>query len=808
MLAGVTGFAPLSSSAQAAPVEVPVPVFTANAIAGTHWISNITPETLEFLESGVVRQTSASGQIHHDFWHYWGNGQYRFGDTEIATLSFDGQNLILSRTTGGPRRLFQRIPAPAAPTIAITKKTPRDFFTSPEYNTDMNKTTFLPHSLHGVLSAALLAFNSFAVPVATADSNDTLFGRRAGADTSPQATTSPTTPTSSSGTAVAPVSADSIVPKITGTKWENSKDGMYGKSVYTLNADGTWFEDYGGGRKHGRWKQISPVEIQMMDESMVNIYFPFRLSSDGQEFFRSNDRRTYRRTTPITSLPTAKHVLIGTAWSRTDENGVIHTTEFRPDDKVRHFDGKKEQIGTWKIAGERGAIVDEHSWKLSADGKFLLTHYRDGGVWETLYRGTSGTPPIATTNHVLRGTVWSKTESDGSISILEFRADGRLRSRNGAKEDLSAWRIVDERRVGHAGGYGRPKHTYVLSGDGKTLAVHYGHGPYWFSWYAGTSGKPSAVAVAPVSASIAAKITETKWERTEVGSIYTFSADGTWTEHWNGRVNRGKWWQIAPDVVQGAVGLASDWTFRLSADGQTLTRNDGGGWRRTVSVNSQTTTLRTEFNTLNKQCDAFFVEFMRPYNHEATNRLESLKSQIGTSDIDLLKRIQDTFDTMANNSSFEVRGLVEKKKLTTHERSFVSIKIARDRNIASAQKNASSRSKSAYNELLKRAVAAKEFELAKEIQAQMAVLAPTTSVVVGNWRECQGSGRRVVLSKDGTVWHEDGNISGSWKQVSSGVFTITKKEDRFWSGATWRISSDGKTLTKTDVHAAGKLVRE
>jgi hypothetical protein len=220
-------------------------------------------------------------------------------------------------------------------------------------------------------------------------------------------------------------------------------------------------------------------------------------------------------------------------------------------------------------------------------------------------------------------------------------------------------------------------------------------------------------------------------------------------------------------------------------------------------------TLRTEFDALNKKCADLFIEAMRPYDRQDTNNLELLQKRVGASDIDLLKKIQEALSAVASGASFEVDGLAEKKKPTIHERSLVTLKIARDQNIVAAQRNASLRSKSAYEALLKRAIAANEFELAKEIQAQMLAFTAASSPV-GTWLWAPGQGNRVVIKGDGTIWHEDGNRQGKWKQIATGEFTmsISKGNVNEWRGSTWRISADGKILKRTDSHSNWRLFRK
>jgi hypothetical protein len=259
--------------------------------------------------------------------------------------------------------------------------------------------------------------------------------------------------------------------------------------------------------------------------------------------------------------------------------------------------------------------------------------------------------------------------------------------------------------------------------------------------------------------------------------------------------------------------------FRLSSDKQTLIGLDaflGQTWRRTtplVVANPQAAaaaqTLRAEFEKLNKTCVALMAESMRSYNRQDTSNLEALKKRVGTSDIELLQKIQEALTSVANNESFEVNGVADEKKRTANERALVSIKNTRERNIASAQKSVSSRSKSAYDALVKRAIAANDLELAKEIQTQVLAFSLSPG---GNWRECFMGRARIVIEANGVVRHGEGT-NGKWRQTSPGVFTITREGSggHLWAGSVWKISADGKTLTRTDPNPVWRgwvLVRE
>jgi hypothetical protein len=215
-------------------------------------------------------------------------------------------------------------------------------------------------------------------------------------------------------------------------------------------------------------------------------------------------------------------------------------------------------------------------------------------------------------------------------------------------------------------------------------------------------------------------------------------------------------------------------------------------------VASSPQSLRADFEALNKKTDALFIEAMRSYNRQDKSSLEALKKRVGISDIGFLQKIQDALEAVANNESFEVKGLPEIKKRTANERSFATIGDTRARNVASVQKNIFSKSKSSYDALLKRATVANDLGLAKEIHGQMVMLMLRSSPVVGKWRENGESRNQIVFRTDGGVWHENQSYIGYWKETGGSV-TISDNGEVQWKtrylGTAWKISADGKTLT-------------
>jgi hypothetical protein len=331
------------------------------------------------------------------------------------------------------------------------------------------------------------------------------------------------------------------------------------------------------------------------------------------------------------------------------------------------------------------------------------------------------------------------------------------------------------------------------------------------------------------TAAAAHAISGTKWAYGNTSAILEFFSDGKMKSGTTGKETTSKWIAVNAGTVKTATGTS---TFSLSFDQKTLTQTNAGKayvWNRVADAaaaslaippnstqtlpsptsptkeNPPAQSLRAEFEALNKKNINLFVESMRSWNRQDMSSLEALKKRLGGKDIELLQKIQSALEAVANNETFDVDGLPKLKKRTANERAFVSIKDSRDRNLASVQKSVSSKSKSAYDALLKRATAANELELAKEIRA--GGLWP-----VGSWRECFGGKDRVVLEANGTARHKSG-IKGKWMQNSSGEFTITRGGGwgHMWAGSTWKVSMDGKTLQRTDPNPKykdWKLVRE
>jgi hypothetical protein len=86
-------------------------------------------------------------------------------------------------------------------------------------------------------------------------------------------------------------------------------------------------------------------------------------------------------------------------------------------------------------------------------------------------------------------------------------------------------------------------------------------------------------------ADISAAVTKHPWAMTTAGktSTFTFNADHTWTENWNGATKRGTWKQTAPDTIVLAGGGA--WTFKIENNNTQLRRNNGSQlWRSAAAA--------------------------------------------------------------------------------------------------------------------------------------------------------------------------------------------------------------------------------
>jgi hypothetical protein len=512
----------------------------------------------------------------------------------------------------------------------------------------------------------------------------------------------------------------------------------------------------------------------------------------------------------------------GTTWCYRASSGNVGTTEFRKNGELLHNDGHKLQFGRWEITVDPYMVNRSgEQWELSPDRKTLTQYFgRHLRVW---YPGTTPPPPTARLRSIVGdpNVYWRASHPNGDISEWTFFPDGRWQESWRKTTPSGTW-IPWYGDVLKYGGHNLD--LFYLSEDGNSL-LRSSHGKasgtYQKRYRAGYAPSPAAASTTTVSAAHA--ISGTKWVYGNTSITLEFFPDGKIKSVVAGKEVTGQWIKVNTGTVKNTT---SSSTYSLSYDQKNLTQMKDGNayvWRRvagaatvaappnstqTVSSSIHPATanppaaaavsaqsLRAEFETLNRKTDALFVETMRSYNRQDASSLEALKKRLGTNEIELLQKIQNALEAVVNNESFDVNGLPEIKKRTVNERALVSIKNARDRNLASAQKSVSLKSKTAYDSILKRATATSDLELAKEIKARMVSVSLSP---VGTWRKSWGV-LRIVIKRNGT-WHHVGKDDyQKWEKFSPDVF-------EFAGGEKWKISPDGKTATL--VGSNRKLIRE
>jgi hypothetical protein len=498
----------------------------------------------------------------------------------------------------------------------------------------------------------------------------------------------------------------------------------------------------------------------------------------------------------------------GTTWCYRAVNGNIGITEFRKNGEMFCSDGLGVKVTLrWELTADPNTVNGcGNRWKLPPDRKTLTQHYAPSRLLRIWYPGTTPPPPTARLRSVIGepNVYWRFSYNDVGVSEFTFFPDGTWRELlNGQPCRSGVWTPW----YGDVIKYDEnPDDLFYLSEDGNSLVRFYrgDEGVYQKCYREGY------VAVHAISG--------TKWTFGNNAAVLEFLPDGKIKSVVAGKEKAGKWIAVNVGTVKNATGSS---TYSLSFDQTTLTQTSAGKayvWNRVAgaasvaaSQNSPQTpppstfptkaaapspeSLRADFEALNKKTEALFIEAMRSYNRQDKSNLEELKKRVGIKEIEILQKIQDALNAVAYNGSFEVGELPEEKKRTVNERTLWRIKTTRDRNISSARKSVASRSKSAYEALVKRATAANNLELAKEMSAQ--ILAFSLSPI-GNWRECFLSRARIVLEVNGIARH--GGENGKWREISPEVFTITREGGAggMWAGSVWKISSDGKTLTRID----------
>jgi hypothetical protein len=174
-----------------------------------------------------------------------------------------------------------------------------------------------------------------------------------------------------------------------------------------------------------------------------------------------------------------------------------------------------------------------------------------------------------------------------------------------------------------------------------------------------------------------------------------------------------------------------------------------------------------EFWALKAQEEKLIAKEMAGTNRRDQSSLETLQKRVGISDTNLQERIESAISAVKNSDRFYAGTFPG--KLSSYQSEFIRIEAARNKRIEELEYQTTSRLKSSYQTVQRRALAAKDFETA--------TLAATASnySIVGRWRQSWDKKLRlVVIFKDGRVWHEDENKGGGWNQESPGVFSIRK----------------------------------
>jgi hypothetical protein len=334
------------------------------------------------------------------------------------------------------------------------------------------------------------------------------------------------------------------------------------------------------------------------------------------------------------------------------------------------------------------------------------------------------------------GTIWSYRAWNGNTGITEFRKDGTLRHYDGYTEYSMRW---------------DNGHEFTLSADAKTILQGGAR-----VWYRGDTPPLPTPTLKNAFAS-----PEIYWrQKGKVLADYVFSPNGTYIEYFEDKKIKGEWAPWYGNVVRFKREGGRDESFFLSSDGNTITRDsDKGVWRKYIrpgGVKRPALTVGTsgtqpvsgaikttgnaalpakgapevplveEIAKLNQVRDA---EVAALFSKTASNRgdkvaLESLKKRIGLDDVPLLKKVQQALASLEKNERFDVvpQGLgFNNAKISPLERDFWRIVETRDRSYVAAFQSVSQRFKPSYEKVLKRAVAANDLNLARDVKSAMEI---------------------------------------------------------------------------------------
>jgi hypothetical protein len=265
--------------------------------------------------------------------------------------------------------------------------------------------------------------------------------------------------------------------------------------------------------------------------------------------------------------------------------------------------------------------------------------------------------------------------------------------------------------------------------------------PYQKRYRAGYAPPPATVSPTPTSAAHA--ISETKWTFGNTSATLEFLPDGKIKSIAAGKETTGKWIAVNVGTVKNATGSS---TYSLSFDQKTLTQTNAGKayvWNRVAGASAATPgitaassqnsapkgaitvagtrTPAEEWLVLKQQRDVAFKAAFASVSKGDKAALLRLKQNIGTKDMVLLEKIGKALDAVANDELFNVPLLTkpQEKAASSFNREFYKIFETRDKNWTRTLVNVSGRFRSAYDNLLKRALKENALPLAKEIKSEM-----------------------------------------------------------------------------------------
>jgi hypothetical protein len=395
-------------------------------------------------------------------------------------------------------------------------------------------------------------------------------------------------------------------------------------------------------------------------------------------------------------------------------------------------------------------------------------------------------------------TTWSfinpVTEKTG---ISKFKENGGMESYDGAAKPWHpAWQVINETTVSDS----YSKYAYQ---DANTIIQS--HHNLFRVLYRGE--KPP-----PPSPNLVQKITgqNFQWKHDTGKSIYTFLPNGEFTENWEGNIQRGTWRPLYGDVFSIRYSDKRIYLFSVSTDGSVLVRDRGGYawryWKRTSSTSSnsadsvktlnQTTavSLSAEFDKLNKELGELFINVMKKTNQKDKENLSTLKKRIGSSDLDTLKKIEEALRYVEASEDFDAIPFVNGRKQTLFAQEFWRIKNGRDKVIDSSARSIGMRAKSAYENLLKRAIAGNDFELAGRIKRKLRYINLPANPLFGLWKRdtntilFQRNKIMFVIEKSGKTWERRYQLSEQGENINMTFWDKNNYPHAF------TLSNDGKKI--------------